>query len=106
MNLYRVPLAGGEPTLALQGGAVGAFDPAGGFVVVARSSLTSPAELVRVDTAGTERQLTARTPAGWRRPSCPNPSSRMVTGAGGDSVQYWLLMPPGFDPSRSIRWCS
>ena len=64
VNLYRVPLAGGEPTLALQGGAVGGFDPAGGFVVAARSSLTSPAELVRVDTAGTERQLTAMN-AGW-----------------------------------------
>ena len=100
VNLYRVPLAGGEPTLALQGGAVGGFDPAGGFVVAARSSLTSPAELVRVDTAGTERQLTAMN-AGWlAQTELPTPSSRMVVGAGGDSVQYWLLLPPGLDPAR------
>jgi dipeptidyl aminopeptidase/acylaminoacyl peptidase len=100
VNLYRVPLAGGEPTLALRGGAVGAFQPAGGFVVAARSSLTSPAELVRVDTAGAERPLTAFN-AGWlTRSELPAPSSHTVVGAGGDSVQYWLLLPPGFDPAR------
>jgi len=100
VNLYRVPLAGGEPTLALRGGAVGAFQPAGGFVVAARSGLTSPAELVRVDTAGAERPLTAFN-AGWlTRSELPAPSSHTVVGAGGDSVQYWLLLPPGFDPAR------
>jgi len=100
VNLYRVPLAGGEPTLALRGGAVGAFQPAGGFVVAARSSLTSPAELVRVDTAGAEWPLTAFN-AGWlTRSELPAPSSHTVVGAGGDSVQYWLLLPPGFDPAR------
>jgi dipeptidyl aminopeptidase/acylaminoacyl peptidase len=100
VNLYRVPLAGGEPALALRGGAVGAFKPAEGFVVAARSSLTSPAELVRVDTAGAERALTAFN-AGWlARAELPAPSSRTVVGAGGDSVQYWLLLPPGFDPAR------
>jgi dipeptidyl aminopeptidase/acylaminoacyl peptidase len=100
VNLYRVPLAGGEPTLVLRGGAVGAFQPAEGFVVAARSTLTSPAELVRVDAAGTERPLTAMN-AGWLgRVEQPTPSSRMVIGAGGDSVQYWLLLPPGLDSTR------
>jgi dipeptidyl aminopeptidase/acylaminoacyl peptidase len=100
VNLYRVPLAGGQPTLTLKGGAVGAFDTHGGFAVAARSTLTAPAELVRVDTAGTERELTSMN-AGWLdRVEQPVPSSRVAIGAGGDSVQYWLLMPPGMDPSR------
>ncbi len=100
VNLYRVPLAGGEPALVLRGGAVGAFQPAETFVVAARSTLTSPAELVRVDTAGTERPLTAMN-AGWLgQVEQPAPSSRMVIGAGGDSVQYWLLLPPGLDSTR------
>ena len=100
VNLYRVPLAGGEPTLALQGGAVGAFQPAGGFVIAARSSLTSPAELVRVDTAGTERQLTAMNATWLGQTDLPTPASRTAIGAGGDSVQYWLLLPPGIDSAR------
>jgi dipeptidyl aminopeptidase/acylaminoacyl peptidase len=100
VNLYRVPLAGGEPTLALQGGAVGAFQPAGGFVIAARSSLTSPAELVRVDTAGTERQLTAMNATWLGQTDPPTPASRTAIGAGGDSVQYWLLLPPGLDSAR------
>jgi dipeptidyl aminopeptidase/acylaminoacyl peptidase len=100
VNLYRVPLAGGEPTLVLQGGAVGAFQPAEGFVVAAVSTLTSPAELVRVDAAGATRPLTAMN-AGWLgQVEQPTPSSRMVIGAGGDSVQYWLLLPPGLDSTR------
>ena len=100
VNLYRVPLAGGEPTVALQGGAVGAFQPAGGFVIAARSSLTSPAELVRVDTAGTERQLTAMNATWLGQTDLPTPASRTAIGAGGDSVQYWLLLPPGLDSAR------
>jgi dipeptidyl aminopeptidase/acylaminoacyl peptidase len=100
VNLYRVPLAGGEPRRVLAGGAVGGFVPADGFAVAARSRLTAPAELVRVDTAGSERQLTAMN-AGWlERVELPPPASRIAIGAGGDSVQYWLLMPPGFDRTR------
>jgi dipeptidyl aminopeptidase/acylaminoacyl peptidase len=39
--------------------------------------------------------------AGWlERVELPPPSSRIAIGAGGDSVQYWLLLPPGFDRSR------
>jgi dipeptidyl aminopeptidase/acylaminoacyl peptidase len=100
VNLYRIPLAGGEPTLALKGGGVAGFDASNGVAVAARSTLTSPAELVRVDSAGTERALT-RMNAGWlERVELPPPSSRAAIGAGGDSVQYWLLMPPDLDPTR------
>ena len=101
INLYAIPAAGGEPRLVVQGGAVTAFQPASGFVVLAKSSLVSPAELFRVDSAGTVRPLT-RENTGWLDAvDLPAPVSLKVAGAGGDSVQYWLLMPPHLDPSRT-----
>jgi dipeptidyl aminopeptidase/acylaminoacyl peptidase len=100
VNLYRVPVAGGDPVLTLRGGTVAGFDPTDRFAVAARSTLTSPAELVRVDTAGTERRLTEMNARWLAQVERPAPSSRTAIGADGDSVQYWLLMPPGLDPAR------
>jgi dipeptidyl aminopeptidase/acylaminoacyl peptidase len=99
-NLYTIPAAGGTPTLAVQGGAVSAFQPADGFAVFAKSSLIAPADLYRVASDGTTRQLTNEN-AGWLSAAeLPAPASMTVTGAAGATVQYWLLKPPHFDATK------
>jgi len=99
-NLYTIPATGGTPTLAVQGGAVSAFQPANGFAVYARSSLVAPTDLYRVATDGTTRQLTNEN-VGWLSAAdLPKPTSLTVTGAAGTPVQYWLLRPPHFDAAK------
>ncbi len=99
-NLYTIPPTGGTPTLAVQGGAVSAFQPADGFAVFAKSSLVAPADLYRVARDGTTRQLTNEN-AGWLSAAdLPKPASMTVTGAGGTPIQYWLLKPPHFDATK------
>jgi dipeptidyl aminopeptidase/acylaminoacyl peptidase len=99
-NLYTIPATGGTPTLAVPGGAVSAFQPADGFAVFAKSSLVAPADLYRVASDGTTRQLTNEN-AGWLSAAeLPKPASMTVTGAGGTPIQYWLLKPPHFDATK------
>jgi len=99
-NLYTMPAAGGTPTLAVQGGAVSAFQPANGFAVFARSSLVAPTDLYRVAADGTTRQLTNEN-VGWLSAAeLPKPTSLTVTGAAGAPIQYWLLKPPHFDATK------
>jgi dipeptidyl aminopeptidase/acylaminoacyl peptidase len=99
-NLYTIPATGGTPTLAVQGGAVTAFQPANGFAVFAKSSLVAPPDLWRVGRDGTTRQLTNEN-AGWLSAAeLPAPASMTVTGAAGAPVQYWLLKPPNFDATK------
>jgi dipeptidyl aminopeptidase/acylaminoacyl peptidase len=99
-NLYTIPAAGGVPALAVQGGAVGAFQPAIGFAIFAKSTLVAPADLFRVNTDGTTRQLTNENAAWLGAVDLPKPASMTVTGAAGAKVQYWLLKPPNFDASK------
>jgi dipeptidyl aminopeptidase/acylaminoacyl peptidase len=99
-NLYTVPASGGTPKLAVQGGAVTAFQPANGSVLYARSSLVAPADLYRLADDGTTQQLTNEN-AGWLAAvDLPKPASLTVTGAAGTPVQYWLLKPPHFDATK------
>ena len=99
-NLYTMPAAGGTPKLAVQGGAVGAFQPADGFALFAKSSLVAPPDLYRLAGDGTTRQLTNEN-AGWLSAvDLPKPASLTVAGAGGTPVQYWLLKPPHFDATK------
>jgi dipeptidyl aminopeptidase/acylaminoacyl peptidase len=99
-NLYTIPTAGGTPKLAVQGGAVSAFQPANGFAVFAKSSLVAPTDLYRVAADGTTRQLTNENVAWLSTADLPKPVSMTVTGAAGTTVQYWLLKPPHFDATK------
>ena len=99
-NLYTVASGGGVPALALQGGSVGAFQPAAGYAIVAKSSLVAPTDLYRVSTNGTTQQLTHENAAWLGAVDLPQPASLTVTGAAGARVQYWMLKPPGFDAAK------
>ena len=99
-NLYRVPAAGGVPELVVHGGAVAAFDVGSGFVAYAKSSLTAPPEIFRVDGAGASRRLTHENDYWLGNVAMASPKSMTVTGAAGAKVQYWFLTPPNFDASK------
>jgi dipeptidyl aminopeptidase/acylaminoacyl peptidase len=105
-NLFSVPVAGGTPTRIAQGGAVAAPQPAAGFVVFAKSTLNSPAEIFRAagpSTAPGAGQVTALTHenAGWTsQVAFAEPQSATVAGAAGAQVQYWVIKPPDFDPAK------
>jgi dipeptidyl aminopeptidase/acylaminoacyl peptidase len=100
VNLYTVPTTGGTPKLVVQGGAVGGFSVGASMAVYAKSSLVSPAEVFVVDAQGRERQLTHENAAWLASVAFQQPKSLTVKGAGGTSVQYWLIEPPHFDPGK------
>jgi dipeptidyl aminopeptidase/acylaminoacyl peptidase len=83
------------------GGSISAPSLGDGFAVVSRSTLTSPAELFRVaSSSGALQPLTQENKAWLADVEFQTPESLSVAGAGGTPVQYWLLKPPGFDPSK------
>src|SRR5262249_37220109 len=58
-------------------------------------------ELFRVSVDGTnEKQLTNENAAGLSQVAAPQYESLTVAGAAGAPIQYWLLKPPNFDPSK------
>ena len=100
-NLYTVPVAGGAPTLVAKGGSIAAVRTGAGFAVFSKSTLTAPAELFRVSADGTGVVALTRENAAWLGAvEMPRPETRIVTGAGGAAIQYWILTPPGFDATK------
>jgi dipeptidyl aminopeptidase/acylaminoacyl peptidase len=100
-HLYTVAVSGGAPKRVAEGGAISAAQPGDGFVVFSKSSLIAPPEIFRVASAGgPEKALTSENVKLTRDVAFTPPESRSVKGAGGASVQYWLLKPPNFDPAR------
>jgi dipeptidyl aminopeptidase/acylaminoacyl peptidase len=99
--LYRVPLAGGTPQVVAKGGAIAATQRGGDFAVIAKSTLTSPAELFRVAYAdGAQQPITRENDSWLKQVTFEKTESLAVPGAGGTPIQYFLLKPPGFDPSK------
>lgn len=99
-NLYRVPLAGGTPTVVAHGGTIGELQVAANFAVFSKSSLTAPADLFRVGTDGTVKQLTSENASWLNVVDMQKPQSLTVKGAAGAPIQYWLLKPPHFDAAK------
>jgi dipeptidyl aminopeptidase/acylaminoacyl peptidase len=80
---------------------VSAFALGADAAIVAKSSLTTPPDIHRVPLDGTApRQLTMENASWLSGVEMPAVSTMTVKGAGGASVQYWRLEPPGFDRSR------
>ena len=104
--LYRLPLDGGgaagPPQPLTKGGSVSAFEFGADFAVLLKSSLTAPAEIVRVtrETTNDPKPLTRENEAWLKDVSFQKPESLTVPGAGGTPIQYWLIKPPGFDASK------
>jgi dipeptidyl aminopeptidase/acylaminoacyl peptidase len=101
INLYAVAVAGGAPKLIAKGGSIAAIQAGADFIVFSKSTLTAPTELFRVSADGSSiKKLTDENASWLNRTEIQEPSSLTATGAGGASVQYWLLKPPGFDAAK------
>jgi dipeptidyl aminopeptidase/acylaminoacyl peptidase len=105
--IFAVPAAGGTVRHIADGSFADVRAAAGGRVLVAsRSSLTYPAEIVRVPLAAGPGPVAAERItkvndaflAGFGlRPG----ESVSYTGAAGKKVQAWLVKPPTFDPAKT-----
>jgi dipeptidyl aminopeptidase/acylaminoacyl peptidase len=101
VNLYAVAYPSGTPRVVTKGGAVAAFDVGRDFVVLAKGSLTSPADLFRAGLNGEGLKALTNANDAWLKDlAFATPESLTVTGAAGASVQYWLIRPGNFDASK------
>ena len=99
-NLFTIPATGGAPKRVLKGGSISGLNAGPGFVVFSNSTLTAPADVFRVSAEGGAMQPLTRANADWLKTvEFSQPESLWVTAAGG-KVQYWLIKPPNFDPSK------
>ena len=101
LNLYVIPVSGGAPKLVTKGGSISQLQAGPDFLLFSKSTLTAPPELFRVSLDGiSTKQLTNENSPWLSRTAMPQTESLTVTGAAGTAIQYWLLKPPNFDPSR------
>jgi dipeptidyl aminopeptidase/acylaminoacyl peptidase len=101
VNLYGIPVSGGAPKLVAKGGAINQLRAGPNFLVFAKSTMVSPPDVFRVSDDGkSTQQLTKENAALLSQIAAPQYESMTVAGAGGTTVQYWLLKPPGFDASK------
>ena len=101
LNLYVIPVSGGTPRLVSKGGSISQIHAGPDFVLFSKSTMTAPSELFRVSLDGSfTKQLTKENAAWLSQIAVSQPESLTVTGAAGSPVQYWLLKPPNFDPSK------
>ncbi|HSB62097.1 MAG TPA: hypothetical protein VLI67_10280, partial [Vicinamibacteria bacterium] len=101
-SLYRVPAAGGAPDVVHHGGTTaGAAATPEGTVVFSRQSFDRPPELavIGLDGAGL-RALTAVNDALAASWDLGAVKDLTFAGAGGETVQMYLVFPPGFEPGR------
>jgi dipeptidyl aminopeptidase/acylaminoacyl peptidase len=103
-NLYSVPVSGGAPKLVTKGGAISQIQAGAGFIVFSKSTLVSPSEVFRVAADGSgAKELTNENAAWLKQIAVPQYETANVPGAGGTPIQYWLLKPPNFDPSKKYH---
>ncbi len=103
-SLYRVSAAGGPIELLWKGGSAAdpRVAPDGRRVYFLASSLVEPSDLWSVGWDGKGATRETRRNAALLAEAARGPvSERFVTSADGRRVQGWLLLPPGFDPSKS-----
>ena len=101
-NLYSIPAAGGTPREVYRGGSVtGAKVTKDGHIVFSTSTLDKPAEVAVVGMDGKGfRYVTTFNDAAMAGYSLGPTREFTFPGAGGDSVQMYVVYPPGFDEKK------
>ena len=100
-NLYSVLVSGGAPKLVKKGGTISQIRAGADFLVFSNSSLVSPPDIYRVAVDGSGSKKLTDDNASWlNQVAMPQYESLTVPGAGGASIQYWLIKPPNFDASK------
>ncbi len=100
VNVYTVPFAGGTPKQVALGGGYGEPSLGADFAILSKSTLTSPADVFRVNADGTTKRLTQMNASWLATVDMAAPQSMTVTGAVNAKVQYWLIKPPNFDANK------
>ena len=99
-NLFTIPSAGGTPTRLVKGGSISGIQAGAGNVIFSMSTLVAPPEIYRASAGeGLVQPLTHANEAWVSTVNFAEPESLTVPAAGG-TVQYWLIKPPNFDPSK------
>ncbi len=102
VSLFRLPTAGGIPSLLAEGHTLGQPVADGsGLIYLLQQSISSPPEVVSVPETG--GPITAVTDVNGDALSSLDlgpVEERWFSGARGDDVQMHLVHPPGFDPEQ------
>ena len=104
-RIYRIDILTGKPTgLTLERSYSGlSLDAAGRTLVALRQGFAEPPTLVRIDLkSGEATKLSTFNDQLLERVDWGVFESVTYPGARGESVQMWVIYPPGFDPSK--RW--
>jgi dipeptidyl aminopeptidase/acylaminoacyl peptidase len=98
--VFAVPAAGG-PVRRVAEGTFGDLQPlSNGGLVATKASLTHPAEIYRIEPAGTPVALTRANDSLLATFGLNGGESVTYRGAAGKDVQAWIVKPPRFDPAR------
>ena len=101
VRLWALPATGGEPRPLTDAGSVSGVCPlAGGGVACVHQSLAAPAELHVLAEGGLLRRVTHFTTEVCARFSTGEVRELTFTGARGETVQMFLVLPPGHQPER------
>lgn len=104
MNAWRIAiLAPGTPELVHGGGVASGLSIASGRIFFTHQTMSQPAELWTAASDGKDaRAITSFTKEAVKEITLGEVQEMEFAGARGDSVQMYLVLPPGFDPSR--KW--
>lgn len=101
INIYSLDLSGGAPKLVVHGGAIAGLRAGKDFVVFGKSTMAAPVDVFRAALAGDQPKPLTRENESWLKDVAFTPAESLtVGGAAGAKVQYWLIKPPNFDPSK------
>jgi dipeptidyl aminopeptidase/acylaminoacyl peptidase len=99
-HLFRFDLASRQPAAVVRGGMVTEFDLAADRIAFIRDDSNTPPGVYARGAGGTERKVEAFNDALLRRFRFGAPEEVSFRGWNGETVQMWLVFPPGFDPKR------
>lgn len=103
-HLWQFALGDRQAGVVMEGGHVGSFALAAGFVVVNHDGLQFPPRLSVLDADG-QRRIEALNDDRLAAHAFGHHEEVTITGARGDAVQMWLVYPPGFDArDRGRKW--
>ncbi len=101
-SVFSVPLMGGVPRRLYHDGVCTGLEVAGTTVAFLHQNSAGPNELMVLDPKGAARQLTHVNDELLAGITLGRKSETWFIGARGDSVQMFILTPPGFDAAK--KW--
>ena len=99
-HLWRFALDAERPAVAHEGGWVGEFGLAADTIVVAADSALHPVRVLALRPGAKPLRLERFNDALLRRVDLGEVREVQIKGAGGEPVQMWLTLPPGFDAKK------